>query len=77
MKNKVSDALKVIGIFLSGGFTGILVFMIWAEHQGCLVASPSLRFEVMAGIPIAFILTIVPGLLIDMMTGVKKLKNNI
>jgi O-antigen ligase len=72
MAGAVQRCLQAVGIFLTGAFTGILIFMIWAERHGYLVATPSLRLALMVAIPLALIVTVIPGLLSDVVTGMNK-----
>lgn len=76
MAETIQRGLRALGIFLSGAFTGILIFMIWAEHQGILAAKPALRLAMFVGTPLALFVTFIPGLLSEVVTGINKLKKN-
>lgn len=76
MAKTIQRGLRALGIFLTGAFTGILIFMIWAEHQGYLAATPALRLAMMVAAPLAVMVTFIPGLLSEIVSGMKKLKRN-
>ena len=71
----IQTILRTLGIFLTGAFMGILLFMIWTERSDFLVVKPSLKLAMMVGIPIAMMVVFIPGLLADVAAGVNKLKD--
>ena len=76
MTGAIQRGLRALGIFLTGAFTGILLFMTWAEHNEHLEVKPSLYLTMMVGISIALMAVFIPGLLCDAAAGVSKLKGS-
>jgi len=70
----VQFSLRALGIFLTGAFTGILLFVTWAEHNGRLEMDPAQHLMIMVGIPIALLASFIPWLLHDAAAGLRRLK---